>query len=698
MGAMNAVTDRGIVYVATNHDRYVEEAFLSAHSVKERYPNLSVTLFTDLTENPLCRSDRFDIVRRIAPVTGYASDWAAGLLARVQCLRQSPYERTLHIDTDTRIQCDDLQNLFDVLDSCDAGLVEASPEDSFSRKHFGRRMFNGGVILFQRNAGTTTWLREWEELSRRYFRAAGETPLPDLKVVAHVADEGIRRELLNNDQIGLSEILNPESNRYGLAVANLGYEWNHRGFVVAGRSRVMPKILHSPALKKTTVPDILEVAFQFARCGRQDDAEALYGYIAAKHLPRPTPWWKRWLRPGKAREEWANSLLRRADLHHRYMQLPQAKALALQVVDGNPDDAYALAALARIAMRGGQKEEAIALAAHARGLHDSSPYIAEAYGEVLLAAGRFLEAAEALRVAAKRGRATGAYLLGQAYFQADLYAEAAGAYHQALRLQPDHWAAESNLLPALLGSRAYAEAAAHADRILVRDEWHVRALAFKCVALAELGRRTDLEALADFQHLIAREVLGVPPGYDSRETFHRRLGAALARLPDLARDPMGHATRLGLHSEANLADSAEPAIQALNTLILDAVRKRMQSITGNHPFAKHVPRAYKLHAWTVIMNEGGHQIPHMHASAWLSGVYYVEVPSSVTRNDPANRGWLEFGPAEGRWHRAETSVPMRRICPEPGLLVTFPAFFWHGTLPLQGRSRRISYAFDIVPL
>ena len=78
------MTTRGIVYVATKHDRYLEEAFLSANSVKERFPDLPITLFTDLPRHPLCLTGRFDQIETIVGVSGFGSNWAEGLLNRVR--------------------------------------------------------------------------------------------------------------------------------------------------------------------------------------------------------------------------------------------------------------------------------------------------------------------------------------------------------------------------------------------------------------------------------------------------------------------------------------------------------------------------------------------------------------------------------------------------------------------------------------
>jgi hypothetical protein len=42
--------------------------------------------------------------------------------------------------------------------------------------------------------------------------------------------------------------------------------------------------------------------------------------------------------------------------------------------------------------------------------------------------------------------------------------------------------------------------------------------------------------------------------------------------------------------------------------------------------------------------------------------------------------------------RAELSVR-----PEVGLLVLFPSYFWHGTLPFHSEQPRLTVAFDAVP-
>ena len=114
-----------------------------------------------------------------------------------------------------------------------------------------------------------------------------------------------------------------------------------------------------------------------------------------------------------------------------------------------------------------------------------------------------------------------------------------------------------------------------------------------------------------------------------------------------------------------------------------------------HPFVSRRPSAWSLDLWCVVMERGGHQIPHIHPEAWLSGVYYPRIPEGV-RGGTGPGGWLTFGEPD----RDFPSPVKRRIVqvrPEEGLLVVFPSYFFHRTIALDTDGPRISVAFDLVP-
>ena len=100
---------------------------------------------------------------------------------------------------------------------------------------------------------------------------------------------------------------------------------------------------------------------------------------------------------------------------------------------------------------------------------------------------------------------------------------------------------------------------------------------------------------------------------------------------------------------------------------------------------------YKIaSAWSVRLNSGGFHINHIHPEGWLSSAFYVRTPSALEGME----GALKFGEPG-----PPTSPVLREdhlVRPEPGLLVLFPAYMWHGTVPFSSGDARLSCAFDIV--
>lgn len=95
------------------------------------------------------------------------------------------------------------------------------------------------------------------------------------------------------------------------------------------------------------------------------------------------------------------------------------------------------------------------------------------------------------------------------------------------------------------------------------------------------------------------------------------------------------------------------------------------------------------------MSTGGHQEPHIHHTAWLSGVYYARLPESVRPDDPMRSGWIEFGQPPPRYP-CECEYPLESICPREGMLVLFPSYLFHRTIPFPSDEIRISFAFDVI--
>lgn len=146
---------QGIVYVAAG-DKYVREAVISAHSLRQHMPDAHITLFsTDDTSH-----DVFDEVILF-------ESCGVGLRDRTLCLQRSPYERTLFLDSDTYV-CDDVSDLFDLLDRFDMASTHAPNRRNVAQEGVPASFpqFNLGLFVFRKsevmNALFADWLRRYD--------------------------------------------------------------------------------------------------------------------------------------------------------------------------------------------------------------------------------------------------------------------------------------------------------------------------------------------------------------------------------------------------------------------------------------------------------------------------------------------------------------------------------------------------------
>jgi hypothetical protein len=84
----------------------------------------------------------------------------------------------------------------------------------------------------------------------------------------------------------------------------------------------------------------------------------------------------------------------------------------------------------------------------------------------------------------------------------------------------------------------------------------------------------------------------------------------------------------------------------------------------------------------------------VHPRGWISSACYVDLPDGMA--DAATPdGCLAFGEPG-----IATLPPLRAqhmVRPAPGMLVLFPSYAWHGTVPFHGGQARLTVAFDAVP-
>jgi tetratricopeptide (TPR) repeat protein len=382
---------------------------------------------------------------------------------------------------------------------------------------------------------------------------------------------------------------------------------------------------------------------------------------------------------------------------HQQGRLAEAETAYRDLLATSPGHAEALRLLGVLRYQAGDLEDAIDKFRRAVQAGSTDGRALEALGCVLGEAGRREESIRCLqRVVADHPRQPTAFFnLGMMLMKdPDEIDGAVRAFEQSIRLDPDNRRARGALARALLCQRRPADALDQTDQILDQDPGNVHALAHKAAGLSLLGDEAAVGALVDLEHMVHTDRFQGGDGFADERALNARLAAHILGHPTLGSERTtsnGMDTQEILHSDA-------PEIRALIGFIDTALERMLQAIElePGHPFLAGRPRQWYLSGWGVRMWRGGYQIPHYHKDAWISGVYYVQLPPAIQTGAGAQQGWIEFGRGpDDIYHDANPLT--RRIQPVEGMLIAFPSYFWHRTLPFDDDVERLCISFNAVP-
>jgi tetratricopeptide (TPR) repeat protein len=283
-------------------------------------------------------------------------------------------------------------------------------------------------------------------------------------------------------------------------------------------------------------------------------------------------------------------------------------------------------------------------------------------------------------------------------------AAAIEGYGQALAHGARTGGVYNNLIAALIATGDPAAALKTAEDWLAAMPGSIEALSFKALLLTETGHRAEAERLIDFDRFMRVETIEVPQGYQSLDQFNRALEAEVLAHPKLATPPENHPT--WHHPALRIAnlklDGKGGPIDDLHRIMRQSVDNYFTATAGadRHPFVAHRPRAVEIAAWAAVLEGEGNQQPHVHVDGYLSGCYYVTIPQEIASDDNGRDGVILGGFEAGRPPEdlgLKTAFPSRTIKPREGMMVLFPAYLYHATVPFRSSERRISIAFDVLP-
>lgn len=270
------------------------------------------------------------------------------------------------------------------------------------------------------------------------------------------------------------------------------------------------------------------------------------------------------------------------------------------------------------------------------------------------------------------------------------------AFRRALDAAPTSNAARIDYARVLLSVSRRTEARAQLEAALAADPYDQ-------VALAYLGLCVDanddacVHAWFDDASLVKTYALGAPPGYARTDDWLQALAAALEGLHDAVEAPAEQTLRGGTQTLGDLFAHRTPALQSLQALLAPAIDEYVASlargVTGPLTARRGAGWRY-AGSWSVRLRRGGYHTNHVHAEGWISSCYYVTVPR-VVAGSASREGWLKFGQAN---LGVDAGGRVRRyVEPQPGMLVLFPSYFFHGTEPFTSDEYRTTVAFDVVP-
>jgi len=202
--------------------------------------------------------------------------------------------------------------------------------------------------------------------------------------------------------------------------------------------------------------------------------------------------------------------------------------------------------------------------------------------------------------------------------------------------------------------------------------------------------------LYDYSRFVRSYPLEPPPGWSSTQELNAALATALAARHPFRTHPLDQSLRNGSQTTRSLLTDPDPAIRAVLKAFEGPIEsyRRAVGTDPSHPLtARNHGAAHFTGAWSVQLRREGFHVNHVHPAGWISSAYYVSVPDEVA-DVSLMSGWLKFG--EPRYPVPGAS-PECFIKPQPGLLVLFPSFMWHGTNPIHGSVPRTTIAFDAVP-
>ena len=238
----------------------------------------------------------------------------------------------------------------------------------------------------------------------------------------------------------------------------------------------------------------------------------------------------------------------------------------------------------------------------------------------------------------------------------------------------------------------YLDVVRKCQKILSNNPQNVRAVHLLINSEYRRGNYDSTNKLLDFENFVKIFYIKdtLKQEGKSLSTFNKSLMLEMDKFTGWLKNPIRYATTKGEQLD-RLSSYESSFFLFWEKLIQKKIENYfLERYVQSSEYFSAVPENLKLtmDSWAVKLHKGGHQTPHIHAGGWISGVYYVKLP----KLNRANReGTLEFGVNSND----KTFLPLYFAQPEEGMLILFPSYMTHRTVPFFDDGLRVSISFDV---
>jgi tetratricopeptide (TPR) repeat protein len=253
-------------------------------------------------------------------------------------------------------------------------------------------------------------------------------------------------------------------------------------------------------------------------------------------------------------------------------------------------------------------------------------------------------------------------------------------------------AAQRNLLSTLLRAGQPEEVLRIVNELRVEQPHEQYLIACATTAMRML-EHPEYRLWCDYERFVRTYEIPPPHGFFTTEAFNAGLAALLRGQHKTNAHPLDQYIPNGSQTGRNLLGLDEPVIKHFLAAMDIALRDYAGRLRENDPMGARRTKSSRYSSlWSVRLTDGGYQPNHVHDRGWISAAYFVSImPGERPRDTRA--GWSKFGEP----NRPPAGCgPEKFVEPQPGTLVLFPSYMWHGTVPFEG-AELLSLGFDLVP-